>query len=81
MLVYVAQISYPADEPDGGMMGEVLCVGSEWNRVMKQVMEHYERDLYADIKKLSNSTWQVHIDGDLYVDVTKFVVDEPIPSS
>lgn len=75
MIVYVAQTSYPS----GDLVGEVLCVGSEWNQVMKQVMEHHELSEYVAKRKVADNKWRIHVDGDLYVDVIKFTVDAPIP--
>lgn len=75
MIVYVAQVSYPSSD----MQGEVLCVGSEWNRVMHEVMGHFELSQYMNKEKLNDRTWRIHVDGDLYVDVIKFTVDAEIP--
>lgn len=74
MIVYVAQTAYPARN---GVSG-VLSVGSEWNKVMKQVMEHYDLDQYCAKTKLSDHEWHVHVSDDLHVQVTKFTVDAPI---
>lgn len=75
MHVYVAQQSYPSSD----LLGEVLCVGTEWNRVIKQIMDHYDLDQYTQKIKHDDRTWEVHVDGDLYIRVTKFSVNDSIP--
>lgn len=77
MIVYVAQESYPNVE----LKGSVLAVGSEWNRIMHEVMGHYGLDQYMSKTKVDDRTWRIHVDGDLYVDVIKFTVDAQIPNS
>lgn len=74
MIVYIAQNSYPTI--DG--VGEVLAVGSEWNRLMHEVMAHFELDQYTSKKKVNDNTWRIHVDGDFYVDIIKFTVDAEI---